>query len=122
MSATAHSELLPLGASVLGKDSEQLGGPFNLTEAAALLGIAPSTLRQRALAGLIRYQRDGRRWIFTPTYLREYALRREVAPAAESTGPKTNRAHRPGPCASQRWSAEAVEAEARALGLISGEE
>lgn len=52
-------------ARFLNIDDERLHGPLNLVEAAPMLGIAPSTLRQHALARHIGHMRIGRAWRFT---------------------------------------------------------
>jgi hypothetical protein len=72
-------------AKLLGVDEDELIGGLNLPEASRLLGIAPSTLRQRALNGHIGYQRDGRSWIFYWWHLSDYLNKREH-PADERTG------------------------------------
>jgi excisionase family DNA binding protein len=90
-------------------------GGLNLVEAAGLLGVAPSTLRQRALDGRISHQRDGRRWIFTWADLADYVERRQVLS-------NESRRAEPDPGteghSSSLLSDETVEAEAVELGLI----
>jgi len=67
-------------------EPEELIGGLNLVEAARVLGIAPSTLRQRALNNQIGYQRDGRGWRFYWYHLGEYLRNREgPARSAAST-------------------------------------
>ncbi len=70
-------------AERLGIERDELVGGLNLTEAANLLGIAPSTLRMRAQAGKISHQRDGNRWLFFWWHMAEYLESREY-PVVES--------------------------------------
>ena len=105
-------------ARLLGVEPELLRGGLNLVAAANVLGIAASTLRQRALHGLIGCERDGRRWIFRWWHLAAYMQRRERQ-AAELAGRQRPRAidrtlDPEVDCAGQ----PGLEAEARALGLI----
>lgn len=64
-------------ARLLGVEVDELRGGLNLIQAAGLLGIGVSTLRQRALDGEIGYQRDGRRWLFYWWHLAAYLNMRE---------------------------------------------
>ena len=100
-------------AALLGVESEELRGGLNLVEAARVLGIAPSTLRQRALRGRIGHQRDGRRWLFYWHHLADYIKAREH-PIAGSVETQKSAVARP----LHRSPAADVEAEARTLGLV----
>jgi len=101
-------------AAALGLAPEELQGGLNLVVAARLLGIAPSTLRQRALAGKIGYQRDGRAWRFFHWHLAAYLQSREH-PARGGNG-LLNRA------LAGQANTDDVMAEAVALGLIEAPE
>ncbi len=104
-------------ASLLGVDPSVLIGGLNLVKAANVLGIAASTLRQRALSGQIGYERDGRRWIFSWRHITEYKQRREHAPT-RSTPSGGILPRLIGTASGRRRDAETIEAEARALGLL----
>jgi excisionase family DNA binding protein len=43
-----------------------------LTEAAAVLGLSPSTLRTQARAGILHAKREGRDWTVTPREVERY--------------------------------------------------
>jgi len=64
--------------------------PLSLREAAAYLGIAPSTLRERVLAGAVEAERDGKRWIFYPLVLEDYRRSRRYALPYSGAHPKAN--------------------------------
>ena len=100
-------------AHLLGVEPEDLTGGLNLVQAAKLLGIAPSTLRQRALAGEIGCQRDGRAWRFYWWHLARYLEEREW-PAHESVVSAVS-ASRPG---SGSLEGEDILLEAERLGLL----
>lgn len=68
---------LEMTAKLLGVPPGELVGGLNLVQAAQLLGIAPSTLRLRGLAGKIGCQRDGRAWRFFWWHISAYLARRE---------------------------------------------
>ncbi len=107
---------LEMCAERLRIDPDELVGGLNLTQAARLLGIAASTLRERALAGKIGAQRDGKRWIFFWWHLEEYLEAREFTPR-----PCENRTagRIPGKSKSKRGLLPPdVEKEAKAMGLI----
>ena len=50
--------------------------PLNLREAGQELGLAPSTVRERILAGHLEAERDGRRWVIYPDEIKQYRERR----------------------------------------------
>ena len=66
-------------AEELGVAPEDLVGGLDLVQAARLLGIGVSTLRQRALSGQISYARDGKRWIFSWRDIAGYLERRHCS-------------------------------------------
>ena len=106
-------------ADLLGLDREQLVGGLNLVQASRVLGIAPSTLRQRALDGRIGCQRDGRAWRFFFWHLQDYLDRRERPVASAGTGRVREEA-----VGSRKASASSeykgdVLVEAKELGLIT---
>lgn len=49
-----------------------MDGPVNLTEAGEHLGLAPSTVRSRILAGELDAEKDGGRWVIYPEALSQY--------------------------------------------------
>ncbi len=51
--------------------------PMNLTKAAEHLGLAPSTVRARILAGKLEAERDGGRWVIYPDALKRYRAGRK---------------------------------------------
>ena len=53
---------------------------MNLTEAATELGLAPSTVRERILAGDLAAERDGGRWIIYCEQIEHYRQRRQYQP------------------------------------------
>jgi hypothetical protein len=59
-------------ARLLGIHPECLRGGLNLVEAADLLGLSPSGLRNMAFRGDIAYQRYGRRWSFKWWHMFEF--------------------------------------------------
>ncbi len=112
----AHRADLEAVAHCLGVDPGQLLGGLNLVEAAEVLGIAPSTLRQRALAGRIGFQRDGKAWRFFFWHMSEYLEHREH-PAGEpdcSHRSKSKHTRRVRP----RADDADIKARAQELGLI----
>ena len=100
-------------ADLLGVTPERLIGGLNLVDASQLLGIAPSTLRQRAFAGDIGHQRDGRSWRFFWWHLGDYVMARERAASVPSSGKSANR-----PMPSSTEAGHDLDAEARNLGLL----
>ena len=58
---------------------------MTLTEAAAILGVTPDTLRQQIHAGALRARKVGRDWTVTPAEVRKYADRHR------RPGPKVQR-------------------------------
>ena len=48
------------------------GQPMNLRQAAELLGVAPSTVLARILAGELDAEKDGRRWVIYPEAIERY--------------------------------------------------
>ncbi len=100
---------------MLGAQPEALRGGLNLVETAYLLGVAPSTLRQRALAGKVSHARDGRRWIFSWLDIAEYLGSRWV-PSEKSRPVEAE------PRADSRLDPfrtdDTITAEARELGLL----
>lgn len=103
-------------ARLLGVDPADLLGGVGLATAAKLLGIGLSTLRQRALAGKIACQRDGRRWIFSACDLGNYVLSRRVAAGADGrSGGPHQLADRAGAPA---HATKSVEDEAKEFGLL----
>ena len=106
-------------AQLLGVEEQHLEGGLNLVEAGRLLGIAPSTLRQRALQGRISYQRDGRAWRFFWWHIRDYLQEREH----EAVSPVKVNVGRPGQDVSQTDVEETDELdwqkEAFGLGLLN---
>ena len=53
---------------------------MNLTEAAAELGLAPSTVRQRILAGDLAAEKDGGRWVIYSEQIEHYRRKRQYQP------------------------------------------
>ena len=108
-------------AALLGVEVDDLRGGLNLTEAAGLLGIAPSTLRQRALAGRISHQRDARRWIFGWRDLADYIASRQRGATGVSArqhgGTADPRVQAPARDNEARGESD-VMAEAREFGLL----
>ena len=107
-------------AEILGIHQDDFIGGLDLVKAARVLGIAPSTLRQRALAGQVGFQRDGRRWIFSWADLAAYVGRRQHAVwAGDERGvPAAQNGNGGGGRRAARREREEVEAEARRLGLL----
>ena len=99
-------------ARLLGVEAERLVGGLNLVVASRLLGISPSTLRQRALRSRIGYQRDGRAWRFFWWHLAEYIERRECLTTA------SGEASEAGPIPRGTTEDREVIAAAAKLGLI----
>ena len=115
MTGDDHDSYAPTitdAARLLGVEAEELVGGVNLVEAARLLGVAPSTVRQRALAGRIGHRRDGRRWIFSAEDLAEY-VDAHHQPAREGASAEATSRARPRAVA----DAEVWE-EAKELGLV----
>ncbi len=71
-------------ADWLGVDKELFAGGLDLPSASRVLGIGISTLRNRALKGEIRVQRDGCRWIFSWQDIAEYIEQRYQNAEAEA--------------------------------------
>ena len=61
--------------------------PMNLTEAAHELGLAPSTVRERILAGDLEAEKDGGRWIIYPNAVKQYRERRRYRPNGKEYKP-----------------------------------
>ena len=105
MDTEPYSELQDFARDT-GMNPEELRRGLNLSQAACVLGIGVSTLRSRALAGLIGCERDGRRWIFRFRDLQNYIMtgRQPVAQAVrKASGPRgraRSAAYGPRP---QRW-------------------
>lgn len=53
---------------------------MTLTEAAALLGLSPSTLRVQILKGKLRATKRGRDWHVTPHEVKRYAAEHKLRP------------------------------------------
>lgn len=110
-------------ARFLNIDEERLHGPLNLVEAAPLLGIAASTLRQHALAGHIGYMRIGRTWRFTWQDLAEFVEKHHVdarnpAPSKPGHGASSRRVERRGGSAIRIPDDIKIMEEAERLGLL----
>ncbi len=115
---TGQTYDLKVMADLLGLQRDQLLGGLNLVEAARVLGIVPSTLRQRALAGKIGHQRDGRAWRFYWWHLGAYLTARErPAASGSSEGNYVENVRRRGE-AELEGDANDTEAEAIKLGLL----
>ena len=117
MNAEADTSIDDLAQS-LAVDREDLVGGLNLPEAARLLGIAVSTLRERALVGAIGCQRDGRRWIFSWEDLAQYLERRRCSVRCGDYSVRPGEERRRSVKSRGRREKEDVEREARRLGLI----
>jgi hypothetical protein len=102
-------------AHVLGVPPDDLIGGLDLVQASRVLGIAPSTLRSRALAGKIGYRRDGRAWRFMWWHLRDYVV------VTDSSASETGVVHgdvASGPRRGGVHLDEGVLEEAKRLGLL----
>ena len=105
-------------AKALGVAPDQLVGGLNLVEAAKVLGVVPSTLRHRALQGLIGCQRDGRRWIFTWQDLDEYIKKRRRPANPSGNGRVFLRFPGTDKIAAHAAHDPDVEAQAKEMGLL----
>ena len=105
-------------AKLLGLDPEQLIGGLNLVEAARFLGIAPSTLRERAVAGKIGCQRDGRAWRFFWWHLSDYLARREHSASEGPRGGPSRESSEVDTYLNMRGGVEDVRREAERMGLL----
>lgn len=65
--------------------------PLTLREAAAYLGIAPSTLRDRVISGAVEAEKDGKRWIFYPDVLADYRRARRYTSAHDAGNHRRNK-------------------------------
>jgi excisionase family DNA binding protein len=86
-----------------------------LVEAAGLLGVAASTLRQRALTGKISHARDGRRWVFSWSDIAQYLESRWVPSYESGATEAQEKAHQ---CPHPLHADDTITAEAHALGLL----
>lgn len=71
-------------------DQPQTLKTIGLEEAAAVLRIAPSTLRKRAAAGKVQGYKPGRQWVFLPHEIAAY-LRASAPPVHRTIDVKTLR-------------------------------
>ena len=100
-------------AEFLGVDPALLRGGMNLIRTAEVFGIAPSTLRRKALDGEIGHVRVGHRWCFYWTFLADFIATRYVAPW-DRPPIEAHTVTRRSKCRTERE----LEEKARELGLI----
>lgn len=62
----------PHEMKALSAPAREMGATLSLEEAAAYLGMAPSTLRKRAAAGNVPGAKPGRRWMFRVSEIEAY--------------------------------------------------
>ena len=100
-------------AELLGIDADRLRGGLNLTETAEVLGMAPSTLRRKALEGRIAYVRNDRVWRFYWPYIADFIAEHFV----NTRKALEVKASTPTRRARERKRRD-VEARAKAIGLL----